>query len=132
MTYNTKQKNAIMIILKQNKDKMISADSIISDLNLLGESVGKTTLYRFLDELVLTKEIRKYYNNITNKYEYQLISNNCLSHLHLKCIQCGSVIHLEGLDTSELVKKVEDKYDFFINQEETTILGVCGLCRGNI
>lgn len=130
MSYNTKQKSAIKNILLQNKDKMISADEIIKELESLGESVGKTTLYRFLDELVLIKEIRKYYNNNSNKYEYQLINNTCLSHLHLKCINCGMVIHLDDLHTSSLVKEVEENYNFFISQEQTTILGLCKNCRG--
>lgn len=130
MTYNTKQKSAIINILKNNKDKMISADEITKKLEELEEHVGKTTLYRFLDELVLTKEVRKNYNDLTNKYEYQLKGNMCENHLHLKCIKCGAVIHLECDDTKNMLDSIISKYNFYINQDETTILGFCQKCRG--
>ena len=54
--YNTKQKNIIIDMLKNNKDRHLTADEMLKILDGLHSPVGKATLYRFLDVLVSTGE----------------------------------------------------------------------------
>lgn len=128
--YNTKQKNAIMSVLKSNRDKLISAQEILNSLEKDGNHIGKATLYRFLDNLVLTKEIRKSYNTDINGFEYQMTLGDCDSHLHLKCKSCGLVIHLSCNDTKEYLKHISLEHEFLIDQMSSTIYGVCKECQG--
>lgn len=50
--YKTKQREAILQYLIQNKDKHINVDNIVEHLKKKGAAVGKTTVYRYLDVLV--------------------------------------------------------------------------------
>ena len=128
--YSTKQKSIIMEILKENKDKLLSPDEIVDILKEKNESCSKATLYRFLDNLVITKEIRKCYNQDSNRFEYQLVQGDCATHLHLKCKKCGLVIHLCCDDTKNYLNHISIEHEFLIDQMSSTIYGLCKSCRG--
>lgn len=128
--YNTKQKSAILNILKNNKEKLISPAEILEKLEASGEHIGKATLYRFLDNLVLTKEIRKSFNEEINGFEYQMSQGDCENHLHLKCKNCGLVIHLKCDDTKNYLNHISIEHKFLIDQMSSTIYGLCNECRG--
>lgn len=49
MSYNTKQSKMVFDILLENKDRHLTADEIFEKLRKSGESVGKTTIYRHLE-----------------------------------------------------------------------------------
>ena len=57
--YKTKQREAILQYLIQNKNKHISVDNIVEHLKKAGDAVGKTTVYRYLDILVRQKTSEK-------------------------------------------------------------------------
>lgn len=128
--YVTKQKSAIICVLKENSEKLLTPEKIINLLKAKGESVGKATLYRYLDNLVLTKEIRKSYNPEINSFEYQLCHGDCSNHLHLKCKKCGKVIHLECKETEEFLEHISLEHVFLIDHFSSTIYGLCPECRG--
>lgn len=130
--YSTKQKNVLMEVLKQNKDRLLSPDEILKMLDLENSKCSKATLYRFLDNLVLTKEVRKCYNQESNRFEYQLALSDCSNHLHLKCKGCGIVIHLCCSHTEEYLSHISKEHGFLIDNYESTIYGLCPKCRGNI
>ncbi len=130
--YSTKQKSSIINLLKENSDKLLSPDKISDLLKEKNETVGKATLYRYLDNLVLTKEVRKSYNPETNSFEYQLCQGNCSEHLHLKCKNCGIVIHLGCEETKEYLNHISLEHGFIIDHFSSTIYGLCPKCRGNI
>ena len=60
--YNTKQKTIIIDMLKNNKNRHLTADEMLRILDDMHSPVGKATLYRFLDVLVSTGDLRKYIN----------------------------------------------------------------------
>lgn len=47
-------------ILLENKDRHLTADEIFEKLRKSGESVGKTTIYRHLEKLCTSGEVRKF------------------------------------------------------------------------
>lgn len=60
MSYNTKQSKMVFDILLENKDRHLTADEIFEKLRKSGESVGKTTIYRHLEKLCASGEVRKF------------------------------------------------------------------------
>ena len=93
MKYNTKQKEIIIETLKKYKEKSISAKELE---NLLFLKVSKATMYRYLDDMSKENIINKYFNEVNNCYEYQYLDDSCHHHLHLKCMVCGKIIHLNN------------------------------------
>lgn len=118
MTYNTKQKEKILEILKDNENESMSAKEIIENFNM-----PKATTYRTLESLFENKIINRYYNEHTNAYEYQYISPslNCNFHLHLKCDNCGKIYHLYN--------NFGNNMPFIINFKSSVIHGKCVHCE---
>jgi Fur family ferric uptake transcriptional regulator len=88
--YQTKQKNIIINILIENKDKHLNAEEIYMILKKNNASVSLATLYRCLDKLVSENIVRKYNTTHLGKACYQYIDKNCTvhNHFHLVCEKC--------------------------------------------
>ena len=130
VTYNTKQKQIIYDFLLINKDNLLTCDEISDSLKELGTPVGKATLYRFLDSLVSSLDARKVMDDNKKCAAYQLLDKdmNCDCHMHLKCTNCGSFVHL-GCDFMHSVgEHILKHHQFKIDNSKTLIYGVCAEC----
>ena len=129
--YNTKQKQLIYDYLLLNKDKLLSCDEISDALKKSGTPVGKATLYRFLDSLVSTGEVRKIIDNDKKSASYQLLDKemNCHGHMHLKCLGCGELKHLGCDFMSSVGEHIFEHHQFTIDNSKTLIYGFCADCR---
>ena len=59
--------------------------------------VNTTTVYRYLDKLCAEHVVIKYPDLNSDKAVFQFAGEEkkCTDHLHLKCIRCGKVVHLD-------------------------------------
>ena len=73
--YKTKQRENILNYLKQNKQNHITADQIIEHFKSTGTPIGKSTVYRYLDNLVTENIIRKYISQERGSACFQYIDN---------------------------------------------------------
>ena len=124
MSYNTKQKDLILDIIK-NKKTSFTIKDIYNDLN---KEVGLTTIYRFIEKLekdnLVTKEINE--DNITY-YQY-LERCNHDNHFYLKCEKCKNVIHIDCDCINELYNHIKNEHEFKLNKEKIIINGICKKC----
>lgn len=124
MTYNTKQKDIILNYLKENKDKCLTSNEIYDYLKK-DNKIGLTTIYRFLNKLENENLIKKYNDKKEATYQY-IDSDECKNHIHLKCMKCNCVIHLECNEATSLTKHIQDEHNFNI---DSTIFGICKECQ---
>ena len=126
MTYNTRQKDLILEVVK-NENKEFTIKDIYNELN---DKIGLTTIYRFVQKLVDKGEINKYIgkDNITY-YEYleKCDKNN---HFYLKCDKCGTLEHVDCDCIEDLTNHIYKKHKFIPNKEHIIINGLCNNCRG--
>lgn len=128
--YNTKQKTIIIDMLKNNKDRHLTADEMLKILDEMHSPVGKATLYRFLDVLVSTGDLRKYINLDGEKACYQYIEEGeCHSHYHLKCIECGELIHMDCNHLDKIQAHVLEEHGFDVDPARIVLYGTCSKCR---
>ena len=124
MSYNTKQKDIILDIIKNQKHEFTVKD-IYEEVK---DNTGLTTIYRLVDKLVsenrLTKTIGK--NNMTY-YQY-LEECNHTNHFYLKCDMCGNMEHIDCDCISDLTKHVFKKHRFKPNKDHIIINGICEHC----
>ena len=124
--YNTKQKQMIIEIFKNNPSSLFQIKDI---LILLENKVSRATLYRQLDNLYNDKIINRFYNKEFDCYEYQYIaSNECFTHIHLKCLTCGKIIHLKCKEASNLLEHINLEHGFVVSNNQTVIYGTCKNC----
>ena len=123
-SYNTKQKDIIMDVIKKH-DHEFTIKDIYNELN--GE-VGLTTIYRLVDKLVddniLNKTISK--ENITY-YQY-LKECDEENHFFLKCDKCGELEHVDCDCIETLSSHIFKHHKFKPAKEHIIINGLCEKC----
>ena len=125
--YNTKQREVILEFLNKNKSECLTVSDILTKLKK--EGIGQTTIYRFLNQLEKEKLIRKYQIENGLGCTYQLVDNECLdNHIHLKCMDCGKLIHLDCKEMNYLIGHVNDNHKFNMDISKTIIYGKCTKC----
>lgn len=129
-SYKTRQRDQILDCLIQNKDRHITADEIMSDLNKEKSLVGKTTVYRYLDKLVSQGCVRRYFieGGKSACYQYMDQSGICSCHYHLKCVDCGQLFHMECDYLGDMDAHIKDQHDFHVDHSKTVLYGQCGDC----
>jgi len=130
-SYNTKLKQNILDYLTENENTSVSAKEIYQYLLSLGEQMNLSTVYRNLERLVLDKAVLKYVSDDgkASVYIWNNEQRSCCEHLHLQCISCGKLIHLDCECSDEFVKLLIKKHDFELKCDNTVLYGECGHCR---
>lgn len=128
--YKTKQKEIILNFFIENKNKHLTASDIVKYINSNEETVGMTTVYRYLDKLVSAGIIRKYFLDDKSGACYQYIDDNskCHEHFHLKCIQCGALFHIDCSYMQSLDEHIMEHHGFKIDNSRTVLYGICKYC----
>ena len=127
-TYNTKQKDIIIDLIKNKKSEFTVKD-IYEELK---GKTGLTTIYRLVDKLIndglLTKNIDS--NNITYYQYLEKCSHE--NHFYLKCTNCKQMIHIDCDCITDLVSHIYKEHNFSPNQEHIIIEGICSNCSKEI
>lgn len=128
--YKTNNRARIMDFLMANSDRTVSVKDI--DLHLKNDNnpVNLTTIYRYLDKLTGEGSLIKYTGETGDKTTYQLSrpGHSCDEHLHLKCTECGRVIHLDCHFMEEIAEHISNDHGFGIQCKGSVIYGICSEC----
>ncbi len=130
--YSTEQKKILLDFLNEHSEAAYEIDTLSAELNLLyGEHApGKSTVYRLVSRLYEDGQLRRLPKTRGRGYLYQIIkSEDCHSHLHMKCMDCGRLLHLEQGLSKELLRQVQRSSSFSVSQEETVLFGRCADCK---
>lgn len=126
--YKTRQRELILNYLIENKNHHVIADDIAEHL-----SVGKSTVYRYLDKLVNDGIVRKY--NIADGKSacYQYCENtDCHNHYHFKCNECGNLFHIECSHIDNMTQHIYKSHRFNVDLCKTVIYGICESCSKKV
>ncbi len=131
--YKTKQRDLILSFLESNVNQHFTAEEIYQQLHSIGNSVGKTTVYRHLVQLEKENKVRKYISDGDNGACYEYVSGESThqEHFHLKCQDCGALIHLDCDYLNDLNNHVISRHNFKIDHTKTVLYGKCAKCEKN-
>ena len=123
--YRTKQREVILNYLIKNKNRHVTVDEIIDHTKEMGSPVGKTTAYRYIDELEQKGIIRKYTieKGICACYQYIDEEGKCQNHFHFKCKVCGELYHLDCSFLNTVKNHLCDNHGFEIDSSKTVFYG---------
>ena len=128
MRYTTGKKEKILSLLADGSERTYTLEHIC-ELVLDGES-GRSTVYRIVSELVADGRLRRISDGMTRHCTYQYIGDGgCHGHLHLKCKECGRLIHLDEELSHELETSVLTAGGFAIDKS-SLLFGRCLECAG--
>ena len=131
MIYNTEQRNLLLTFLKDNPDKKFSAKEIEQALS--DKNISRSAVYRNLADLEADGKIKRHTKSGSRETFFQYCDlQSCRNQIHLSCIKCGKIFHMETQMADTLVTKVESMEGFEINKGETTLYGICKNCNQKI
>lgn len=125
-TRNTVQKQIILDSIKNTKIHPTASD-LYDMLSKVDNTIGKSTIYRNLNQMVDNGDIKI----ITTHNGSKRYDGDMEDHDHFICSKCGRVLDL-GNDTSNDTTPIEKKYKFKIVNKNTIYEGICENCLKNI
>ncbi|MBO5397085.1 MAG: transcriptional repressor [Clostridia bacterium] len=130
-TYNTHQKDILLSFLRENKDTPMGIDELSVRLSeTCPDAPGKSTIYRLIGQLVEKGTVKRFVKGNSRQFLYQLAgSEECHSHLHLKCTECGKLLHMGHTLSEKMLSDILGESDFSVKVDSTTLFGCCKDCR---
>ena len=120
----------ILDYLINNQQHAVSASNILEHLEQEGASPNPTTVYRYLDKLAGEQKIMKYVADKGEKAVFQYVDEgqHCREHLHLKCVRCGRIQHLDCHFMTEVRAHLMADHGFTLQCEGSVLYGLCRTC----
>ncbi|MBM7855925.1 Fur family ferric uptake transcriptional regulator [Desulfohalotomaculum tongense] len=123
----TPQREQILRVLLENKDKHLSAEEVYMLVKKKSPDVGLATVYRTL-ELFLDNDIIRSVNFGDGCKRYEFGDQEGHHHHHVICLKCGKIIEIDEDLLEELEKKVNKEHNFKITNHELKFFGYCKDC----
>ena len=127
--YNTKQKSIILDSIRNNQEQHYTADELLDILKQNNTPVGRATLYRYLDFLVQIGEVKRFYIEEGMGACYQNAGGNCHDHHHLKCNNCGKLLHADLNAMSLVNEQIKKVLNFEVDCSRLVFYGLCEECQ---
>lgn len=129
--YNTRQKEKLLKYLKENASRAFTVDEIVADMKQRGDAVGKTTVYRHVEALNRTGNVRRIAPESGGSAEYQFVpdAEACGHHFHMRCGECGELFHVDCRLFEDLSRHMQQDHGFVIDARKTVLMGICRRCR---
>lgn len=127
--YNTEQKRKIIDFLKINSERHFTIDEIAESV-CEEETLGKSTVYRQVSKLLESGDIRRFEasNSKSFVYQYANVKASCNDHYHLKCVDCGRLIHMECVKLDKVREHIKKEHGFIVGCDRSVIYGKCAEC----
>ena len=125
--YDTHQREDLLGFFKRHPDRCFSVGDLLADSDL---AMGQATVYRLLSRFEEEGELVRFVSPGGRGALYQYKQDACRSHFHLKCLSCGTLIHMDCAFMKEMERHIRAEHDFAVDNAKTTIYGFCAACRG--
>ncbi len=128
--YVTANRKRILEYLKESDERAVTAADVSGHLKEQNCEVNITTVYRYLDKLARDGTLIKYVAEKGGQSAYQYVTpgRGCSEHLHLKCVKCGRIIHLDCHFMKEISDHIEKEHEFVLQCSQSILYGVCREC----
>ncbi len=129
--YNTEQKKILLDFLARSCENSYTIEEIITALSHehTDKMPAKSTVYRLMNKLVEEKLVHRSAGEKGRQFVYRsTAAEDCRHHLHLQCVACGKVLHLDRDTSNTLLCEVRAARGFNISESDTVLLGKCEFC----
>lgn len=129
--YRTKGRQLILDYLEKTKERTVSVGEIQDFMEQQGNPVNVSTIYRNLDALVAQGQVMKFVSDKGDKSTYRYIEpeHECHKHLHIQCVRCGKVIHLECDFMKSIEEHVYKDHGVTLLCNNSILYGICEGCK---
>ncbi|MBQ9086665.1 MAG: transcriptional repressor [Clostridia bacterium] len=130
--YITEQKKLLSDFLTRHCDQAFSVEELAEQMSAeFNKKIpGKSTLYRLITRMVEEGIVKRFVKGNSRHFVYQIVAGeHCHSHLHMKCVECGKLLHLDEDLSHELLAKIRMGSNFSVSEESTVLFGECYDCN---
>ena len=127
--YQTAQKKLLLDFLRSHARQAFTIEELARALEGQEHAPGKSTLYRLMPMLVQEGRVKRFVRGTSRQFLYQMMGENCRTHLHLKCSVCGQMVHMGQEESLALTRLIDQKYHFAVDEGDTVLFGRCQACR---
>ena len=129
-SYHTQQRCALLAFLSAHADEQFTVEQLLAAMG--DEAPGRSTVYRALDQSVEEGTVRRFAPESGGSAAYQAMDpGHCDAHLHLKCVQCGRIYHLDCHFMDEVRAHLMAEHGFTLQCEGSVLYGLCRHCAQN-
>lgn len=131
--YNTRQKREMLAFLEKHDLVSFSVDDLLLEMTEMGEKIGRSTVYRNLEQLSEQGRVRKY-QNAQGVVQYQHVQHSeaCRDHFHMMCKNCGKLFHVNCELMRQLSGHIYSHHHFKLDACETILVGLCADCDADL
>ncbi len=128
MAYQTTQKQMLRDFLQSHTDTAFTVEEIAAAVSGPG-APGKSTVYRLITQLVESGAVKRFVRGNSRQFVYQAVGcTHADAHLHLKCVDCGQLLHLDDAVSHTVLRDVLDSCAFRVDEQQTVLFGQCADC----
>ncbi len=129
--YQTQQRKRLLAYLSAHGQEPLPVSAIAAGLRAEdADAPGTSTVYRLIEKLVAEGTVKRFVRGHSRQFLYQLTGGEpCRHHLHLKCVRCGQLEHLDAALSAQIEQELRAKRRFFLDQAETVLYGCCQHCH---
>jgi len=128
--YRTRAQRELLDFLKTAPGKHFTVAEIKEHFSEENKPVGTATIYRQMERFVEEGSVRRFVLGPGESACYAFVGNrNCASHFHCKCEKCGTLIHMDCKELSEIRDHLQESYGFTWDAGKTVFYGICDQCR---
>ncbi len=130
--YKTKQREMLLGYFETVPGIHVTAGDVCSYLRERGASIGQSTVYRQLENLVDEGIIKKYIVDVNSPACFEYVEPG--SHgegeicFHCKCEKCGKLIHLHCDELEWMQSHLISEHRFQMDPTRTVFYGLCEQC----
>ena len=131
--YHTRQYEELLNYLRNKQGEHVVVKKIYDYFKKSNINMGVATIYRHLDAMVKDGIVRKYVvdSNTSACFEFVEKKECCLqnNHIHLKCLKCGLLEHLDCDAFGKLVEHIGREHAFNVDLRRIVLYGICSNCK---
>ena len=130
-TYKTHQKEMLLEFLSKHPERQFSVEQLSAELESFSEDApGKSTVYRLIGQLVDKGTVKRFVKGNSRQFLYQIAGGDeCHHHLHLKCTECGKLLHMGHKFSEQVLNEILGESEFAVKPDSTTLFGFCKDCQ---
>lgn len=130
--YKTKQREMLLGYFETVPGIHVTAADVCGYFNAQGASIGQSTVYRQLENLVDEGIIKKYIIDGNSPACFEYVEpdgqNDIETCFHCKCEKCGKLFHLHCDELNEMQLHLLMEHHFRLNSVRTVFYGLCEQC----
>ena len=127
--YNTRQKRELLKFMQDRSLQHFSVDEVVFEMRDRGEKIGRSTVYRCLEQLAEQGSVRKYQSQGVTQYQHISSGSSCDDHFHMMCSSCGNLYHVDCGLMRAMCEHLMKDHGFRLDPRETILVGLCERCR---